>query len=77
MPTVFRIGNFRFFFFAREEERKHIHIISPSGEAKYWLEPQIELANNYGFSSRELKLIEKIIEEHYNEFVNAWKRFFS
>ena len=77
MPTVFRVGNFRFFFFAREEKRKHIHVISPNGEAKFWLEPKIELAKNYGFNDKELKFIENVIKEHYNDFINAWKKFFS
>ncbi|NPA10633.1 MAG: DUF4160 domain-containing protein [Epsilonproteobacteria bacterium] len=74
MPTVFRIGKYRFFFFAREESREHIHIISPEGEAKFWLKPKIELAKNYGFSDKELKMIEK--KENYDEFINAWKKFF-
>jgi uncharacterized protein YfaP (DUF2135 family) len=43
MPTILKIGNIRFFFFSREETRMHIHIICPDGEAKFWLEPQIEL----------------------------------
>ena len=34
MPTVFRYGEFRFYFFSREEIRKHIHVSSPNGEAK-------------------------------------------
>lgn len=34
MPTVFRYGEFRFYFFFREEIRKHIHVSSPNGEAK-------------------------------------------
>ena len=50
-PTVFREGPFRFFFFSREEERVHIHIESAEGEAKYWLEPNVELARNYRLSS--------------------------
>ena len=34
MPTVFREGEFRFYFFSREETRKHIHVSSANGEAK-------------------------------------------
>ncbi len=26
----------------------HVHVISPDGEAKFWLEPEIELAVNQG-----------------------------
>lgn len=47
-PTVFREGAYRFFFFSREERRLHIHVNHPTGEAKFWLEPEIELAVNYG-----------------------------
>jgi Domain of unknown function (DUF4160) len=51
-PTVFRDGPYRFFFFfSREEERLHIHVQSADGEAKFWIEPQIELARNYPSSA--------------------------
>ena len=76
MPTVLRIRGYRFFFFSREELRKHTHVQSQEGEAKFWLEPQIELAKNYQLSRKELKEIEKIIEEHYEEFINAWEEYF-
>ncbi len=49
-PTVYRENGFRYFFFSKEEERKHIHIISANGEAKFWLKPKIELAKNYSYS---------------------------
>ncbi|MDP1870247.1 MAG: DUF4160 domain-containing protein [Gallionella sp.] len=45
-PTVFREGAFRFFFFSREEMRVHVHVAHTDGEAKFWLEPTIELAVN-------------------------------
>jgi glutamyl-tRNA reductase len=34
------------------------------------------LANNYKLSRRELNEIEKIIEEHYEEFIKAWEKHF-
>lgn len=36
-PTVFRVKDYRFFFFSREETRAHIHVSSPEGEAKFWI----------------------------------------
>ena len=57
-PTVFRERGYRFFFFSREEARMHVHVISAEGEAKYWLEPEIELARNYRYSNRQLREIE-------------------
>ena len=60
----------------REEPRPHIHVYCPDGEAKYWLEPKLELARNYRLSAVQLKEIEKIIEEHYDEFKTAWNDVF-
>jgi hypothetical protein len=61
-----------FFLFSREESRKHIHVTCAAGEAKYWLEPEIELANNHGLPRQQLKEIETIIERHFDEFRSAW-----
>ncbi len=49
-PTIFREAGFRFFFFSREESRMHVHVSHSDGEAKFWLEPQIELTNSIGLS---------------------------
>ena len=76
-PTILRKNGYRFFFFSREEPRMHVHVMSDKGEAKFWLEPELELAMNYGFSRKEIKEIEALIEERYNEFVNAWNRHFN
>lgn len=76
-PTIFREGGYRFFFFSREESRIHVHVVSGDGEAKYWLEPEIELAKNYHYSRMQLKNIESLIEVHYNELISAWQQHFS
>ena len=75
-PTVFWERGYRFFFFSREETRIHVHISCGEGEAKFWLEPQIELARNYRLSRRRLREIEQIIEEHYDELRTAWQDHF-
>lgn len=54
-----------------------MHVYSGDGEAKFWLEPEIELARNYRLSRLQQKQIEEIIEEHYDELKNAWKAHFS
>jgi hypothetical protein len=41
-PNLFSYKNYRFFFFSLEEPRVHVHVLSPDGEAKFWIEPQIE-----------------------------------
>ncbi len=58
-PTVFREKGYRFFFFSREEPRMHVHVYCGDGEAKFWLEPEIELAKNYRLSKLQLREIEK------------------
>ena len=69
-----RVRGYRFFFFSREEDRVHIHVTCTTGEAKFWLEPEIELARNYNLSRLQLKEVEEIIEEHHDEFRSAWDR---
>jgi hypothetical protein len=75
-PTVFREKGYRFFFFSREESRMHIHVICGDGEAKYWLDPDIELAKNHHLSRHQVKEIEKMIEVHCDEITSAWKKYF-
>ena len=48
----------------------HVHIHTGDGEAKIWLEPEIELAKNYHLTRSQLREIENIIEAHYDEFRN-------
>ncbi len=75
-PTVFKENGYRFFFFSREEPRMHVHIVSGDGEAKFWLEPEIELARNYQYSRKQLKEIESLLEAHYNELISGWQQHF-
>lgn len=75
-PTVFREGEFRFYFFSREERRCHVHVHSPDGEAKFWLEPKIELAQNYGMNDRQLRAAQRLIEEHQDAIRDAWRKHF-
>ena len=75
-PTIFRKGPLRFYFFSREEPRMHIHVKGPSGEAKFWLEPQTELAQNYGLSARHVSAALRLIEEHESDIRRAWQTHF-
>ncbi len=75
-PTVLREKGYRFFFFSREETRVHIHVVSGDGEAKFWLDPKIELAKNYRYSVIKLKQIESLIEKHHDEFIECWRQYF-
>ena len=54
----------------------HVHVVCTDGEAKYWLESDIELAKNYRLSRAQLKEIEQLIEDHCDEIKRAWKKHF-
>lgn len=72
MPTVLRVGRFRFFFFSNEGvEPPHIHVKAAEHEAKFWLDP-VSLVANYGFRSRDLTEIERHIRDHQAELLEAW-----
>jgi len=75
-PTIFREAGFRFFFFSREEPRMHVHAYCADGEAKFWLEPQIELAQNYGMSGRQVGSAEALVRKHEEEIRAAWRKHF-
>lgn len=75
-PTVFRHGRYRFFFFSREESRMHVHVAALEGEAKFWLEPEVELAQNFRLSLSQIGELTRLVEGHRHEFEAAWARHF-
>ena len=76
-PTVLRVGALRFFFFSREESRIHVHVQAPDGEAKFWLEPEIAVAESVGLDGPALKRIERLVRKHEREIQTAWRKHFS
>jgi hypothetical protein len=60
MPTVLRVGRYRFFFYSNEgQEPPHIHVEAAENGAKFWLAP-ISLASNHGFRGRDLSEIMRL-----------------
>jgi hypothetical protein len=54
----------------------HIHVYCERGEAKFWLEPKIELAHNSGLTAQQIRAVNTLIEEHDDEIRNAWQKHF-
>ena len=78
MSPIFRHeGEYTFKIFSNEEERMHIHVINERKEAKFWLEPIVELAKNSGFSEHELNTILKIVERNAEQFRQQYKQHIS
>ena len=74
MPTVLRVGPYRFHFYSREnDEPPHIDVARDDFEAKYWLNP-VKLAANHGFRAAELNDIERLVEEHCGTLIQAHTR---
>ena len=70
-PTVFREKGYRFFFFSREESRPHVHVHCGDGEAKFWLQPAVELTLQVGLDAREIRECQVLVEAHRDEFLQA------
>jgi Domain of unknown function (DUF4160) len=75
-PTIVREGQFRLFFFSREELRIHVHVAHPEGEAKFWLTPSVHLARNIGLSGVQIRQAQAVVEAHIQEIQDAWNRHF-
>jgi len=70
-PTVTRIGPYRFFFFGNEEFKPaHVHVQRERWLAKFSLRP-VALASSYGFAALELRRIQRLVEEHRDQFEEA------
>lgn len=52
----------------------HIHVQTPDGEAKFWMEPEIELAKTIKLKPKELNRLKKVVEKHREEIINEWNR---
>ncbi len=77
MPTILRIGAFRFFFYSNENgEPPHIHIQRERMLAKFWLQP-VSLASSTRFSPKELRKLEALVNENKESFLEAWNEYFS
>ena len=76
MPTVLRVGPFRFFFYAGDGgEPPHVHVERDECEAKFWLEP-IRLERSRGFSRKEINRIRDLVEQHSQQLLEGWDEFF-
>lgn len=76
MPTVLRIGPYRFFFYAGDrDEPAHVHVERDRSKAKFWLDP-VRLQSSTGFASFELNRIQRVIEEHREQLLRDWHEYF-
>lgn len=77
MPTVERVGPYRFFFYAGDrDEPPHIHVERDDNLAKFWLDP-VRLQTSGGFNRGDLRHIQQIVEERQHTLREAWDEYCS
>jgi hypothetical protein len=76
MPTVLKVGPYRFFFYAGDrDEPRHVHVERNDKIAKFWLDP-VRLQRSGGFDRTEIGKIHKIINENRLKLLEAWNEYF-
>ncbi|WP_448202932.1 DUF4160 domain-containing protein [Azospirillum sp. sgz302134] len=79
MPVVFRWQGIRFFFYSNEgnpREPIHIHADRQGAEAKFWLYPDVRVAESAGFDRRTLADLMRVVEQHRADIERAWHEHF-
>jgi hypothetical protein len=77
MPTVFRSGPYRFFFYAGDRnEPPHVHVERENNRAKFWLDP-VRMQQSGGFSGVELNRMAALVEAHRDQLLEAWDEYFN
>jgi hypothetical protein len=77
MPTVLRVGPYRFFFYAGDrDEPAHIHVERGEELAKFWLEP-VRLQRSTGFGRVELARVHRLVVTHRERLLRSWHEYFA
>ncbi len=79
MPVIFRHRGFRIFFYSNEgnpREPLHVHVQRGEALAKFWLDPEVTVAESYGLNGSELSELIDIIEKNRSIIEDAWHEFF-
>jgi 3-methyladenine DNA glycosylase AlkD len=76
VPTIARLGPYRFFFYSGDRnEPRHVHVEREDMIAKFWLAGP-SLAESKGFAAHELRTLARIIARHQKTFIEAWDEHF-
>lgn len=79
MPVILRYKGYRIFFFSNEgnpREPLHVHVRKSGASAKFWMSPQVGVAESYGLSSQELSELADVINDNRQLIERAWYEFF-
>jgi hypothetical protein len=75
MPTIFRDGPYRFYFFSHEpNEPPHVHVDRGAQSLKVWLDP-VAFAKGKGFRGHEINAIVGLVELNRDRLLEAWHEY--
>ncbi len=76
MPTVLRIGSYRFHLYANDRrEPPHVHMERGDATAKFWLNP-VRFQRGRGFGRRETNRLQDMVEAHHERLLRSWNEYF-
>jgi hypothetical protein len=75
VPTLLRIGPYRFSFHSHEHEPPHVHVSSPHGLAVVRLDP-VEVTSAPGYNDPQRARIREIVFKHQVAFLRRWREYF-
>jgi hypothetical protein len=75
VPTILRMGPYRFLFHSREHEPPHVHVESPDGWAVFDIAP-VEFRRGRGYTRRELHQLHEVVVIHQTRFLRRWDEHF-
>ena len=77
MPTAFRKGPYRFFFYAGDrDEPPHIHVERDACKVKFWLDPVL-YDHSSGFSRIEINRIFRLVLQNRELLPRSWDEYFN
>lgn len=80
MPVIFHYRGCRFLFYSNEgmpREPAHVHVRQGTKIAKFWLRPEVRLANSYGFAAAELNNFAREVDRQRELIERKWDEYFS
>jgi hypothetical protein len=80
VPGIFEWNGYRFFFFSNEcnpPEPCHIHVRKGGNIAKFWIVPVVCIDSSWGMTTKELHILEGVIEEHKDLILEKWDEYFN
>jgi Domain of unknown function (DUF4160) len=79
VPVILRYKDYKFFFFANEgmpREPLHVHVRKGEATAKFWVKPDVILAETYAMTSGELKELLEVVKKNEALIERSWNEFF-